>query len=342
MTSLRAVPSRRTTGRRRRRSPPRPAAALDRGRAVRARRDPALRPGALRLVIEEALKPEDFYREPPPAHLRGDARALRARASRSTRSRSPSTCAARASSRTAGGQAAVDALAAAVPAVGNAAPLRARSSASTRCCAGCSTPTYEIQRSVLDHDGQPRDIVELAERGDPRGRPRRPQQGLPPGRRGPRTTRSTSWQSSRARGISLTGTPSGFTDLDEITGGFQPGNLIIIAARPSMGKSALVTNIAENVALRQDNRGRSRCSRLEMSRGRAGAALHRLARRRSRATTCARAASRDDKWKRVLRAAGDYEHAPLYVDDSSDIGLLDIRAKARRLHQQLADRAASG
>jgi replicative DNA helicase len=47
----------------------------------------------------------------------------------------------------------------------------------------------------------------------------------------------------------LTGTPSGFKDLDELTGGFQPGNLIIIAARPSMGKSALVVNIAENAAV---------------------------------------------------------------------------------------------
>ena len=47
----------------------------------------------------------------------------------------------------------------------------------------------------------------------------------------------------------LTGTPSGFKDIDEKTGGFQPGNLIVIAARPSMGKSALVANIAENAAL---------------------------------------------------------------------------------------------
>src|SRR5207244_362839 len=50
-------------------------------------------------------------------------------------------------------------------------------------------------------------------------------------------------------GTALTGVPSGFDDMDEITGGFQPGNLIVIAARPSMGKSALVANIAENAAL---------------------------------------------------------------------------------------------
>src|ERR671933_694122 len=45
-------------------------------------------------------------------------------------------------------------------------------------------------------------------------------------------------------GIAITGTPSGFKDIDELTGGFQPGNLIVLAARPAMGKSALVTNIA--------------------------------------------------------------------------------------------------
>src|SRR3954447_4516744 len=51
--------------------------------------------------------------------------------------------------------------------------------------------------------------------------------------------------------IELTGTPSGFRDIDAVTGGFQPGNLIIVAARPAMGKSALVANIAENVAVKK-------------------------------------------------------------------------------------------
>ena len=50
----------------------------------------------------------------------------------------------------------------------------------------------------------------------------------------------------------MTGTPSGFKDLDELTGGFQPGNLIVLAARPAMGKSALMINIAENAAVDHD------------------------------------------------------------------------------------------
>src|SRR5204862_1629755 len=50
-------------------------------------------------------------------------------------------------------------------------------------------------------------------------------------------------------GIAMTGTPTGFTDIDELTGGFQPGNLIVLAASPSMGKSALVPNMAENATV---------------------------------------------------------------------------------------------
>ena len=74
--------------------------------------------------------------------------------------------------------------------------------------------------------------------------------------------------------LELTGTPSGFRDIDAITGGFQPGNLIIVAARPAMGKSALVANIAENVAVKRQHAGRLLLAR-DVG-GRAGAALHRL------------------------------------------------------------------
>ena len=74
--------------------------------------------------------------------------------------------------------------------------------------------------------------------------------------------------------LEMTGTPSGFRDIDAITGGFQPGNLIIVAARPAMGKSALVANIAENVAVKKEPPGRLLLAR--DVRGRARPALHRL------------------------------------------------------------------
>ena len=137
---------------------------------------------------------------------------------------------------------------------------------------------------------------------------------------------------------SITGTPSGFKDLDEITGGFQPGNLIIIAARPSMGKSALVTNIAENAVLGVGH-PRRRAGRAVLPRDvrdRARPALRRLP-----------GPIRGDELRkgRVPRSAGRRSStppaardAPLWIDDSSDIGVLEMRAKARRLHQSARGR----
>ena len=132
-------------------------------------------------------------------------------------------------------------------------------------------------------------------------------------------------------GTSLTGTPSGFRDLDEITGGFQPGNLIVIAARPSMGKSALVTNIAENAAI--DYGMPVALFSLEMSETE-------LAQRfvasqgRIKGDELRKGRVPDGKWPKILKASAKLAAAPLYVDDSSDVGIIEIRAKARRLHQQ--------
>jgi replicative DNA helicase len=143
------------------------------------------------------------------------------------------------------------------------------------------------------------------------------------------------WQTLSTEGVQLTGTASGFNDLDEITGGFQPGNLIIVAARPSMGKSALVTNVAENVSLHPDRPRPVALFSLEMSESE-------LAQRfiasnaGIKGDDLRKGRLRDErKWKRVLEAASRYSSAPLYIDDSSDISILEIRAKARRLHQQM-------
>jgi replicative DNA helicase len=132
-------------------------------------------------------------------------------------------------------------------------------------------------------------------------------------------------------GTSLTGTPSGFRDLDEITGGFQPGNLIVIAARPAMGKSALVTNIAENAAI--DHGRPVALFSLEMSETE-------LAQRfvasqgRIKGDELRKGRVPDGKWPKILQASAKLAAAPLFIDDSSDVGIIEIRAKARRLHQQ--------
>ncbi len=126
----------------------------------------------------------------------------------------------------------------------------------------------------------------------------------------------------------LTGTPSGFRDLDSKLGGFQAGNLIVIAARPSLGKSALVCNIAENVASKHGKP--VAFFSLEMSEAELA---HRFIACRSRIPNDklrkGNVASRD--WPRVVRACNELEKVPLWLDDSSDLSLLELRAKARRL-----------
>jgi replicative DNA helicase len=132
----------------------------------------------------------------------------------------------------------------------------------------------------------------------------------------------------------LTGTPSGFRDLDNMLGGFQPGNLIIVAARPSVGKSALVCNIAENVATKFSQP--VAFFSLEMSEAELA---HRFIACRSRIPNDrlrkGKVSERD--WPRVVRACNELESAPLWLDDSSDLGLLELRAKARRLAASQGD-----
>ncbi|MEO6497124.1 MAG: DnaB-like helicase C-terminal domain-containing protein, partial [Solirubrobacteraceae bacterium] len=145
----------------------------------------------------------------------------------------------------------------------------------------------------------------------------------------------TKWQDLASGKQSLTGTPSGFADLDEITGGFQPGNLIIIAARPSMGKSALVTNIAENVALHKSDPKPVALFSLEMAEAELAQRFI-ASRARIKGDDLRKGRLKEErKWKLVLDAAEDYSNGPLHMDDSSDIGILEIRAKARRLHSQM-------
>ena len=134
----------------------------------------------------------------------------------------------------------------------------------------------------------------------------------------------------------VTGTASGFDDLDKITGGFQPGNLIIIAARPGMGKSGLVANIAENVAMPSKRSTQPRpvaFFSLEMS---DTELAQRLIAKRSKIPSDrlrkGKVSERD--WARVLKVCNEIEGAPLWIDESSDLSLLDLRAKARRLHAQ--------
>jgi replicative DNA helicase len=140
-------------------------------------------------------------------------------------------------------------------------------------------------------------------------------------------------------GTALTGTPSGFRDIDDITGGFQKSNFIVLAARPSMGKSALVTNIAENVAVKH---GRPvALFSLEMSETElAQRFISSQARMPGDKLRKGRVARND--WPKVVKACQQLEKAPLWIDDSSDIDILELRAKARRLHARESERGGLG
>jgi replicative DNA helicase len=139
--------------------------------------------------------------------------------------------------------------------------------------------------------------------------------------------------------LELTGTPSGFDDIDAVTGGFQPGNLIIIAARPAMGKSALVANIAENVVM--EHKKPVAFFSLEMSEVELAQRFI-ACRARISGDKLRKGQVKDRDWEKVVRAERELHDAPLWFDDSSDLGVLDLRAKARRLHAQEQDKGGLG
>jgi replicative DNA helicase len=132
-------------------------------------------------------------------------------------------------------------------------------------------------------------------------------------------------------GVSLTGTPSGFQDLDDLTGGFQPGNLIVLAARPSMGKSALVTNMAENASVKHGKP--VALFSLEMSETELAQRFI-ASQAKLNGDDLRKGRVKPDRWPKVMQATEMLAAAPLYVDDSSDLGILELRAKTRRLHSR--------
>src|ERR671939_871964 len=129
-------------------------------------------------------------------------------------------------------------------------------------------------------------------------------------------------------GSEITGTASGFRDLDRLTSGFQPGNLIIVAARPSMGKSALALCMAANIAVRE--RVPVGMFTLEMSKSEVTQRLMcseaKVESQRLRTGKLA-----PDDWPRLTAACDKLAKAPIYVDDTGSINLMEIRSKARRL-----------
>lgn len=129
----------------------------------------------------------------------------------------------------------------------------------------------------------------------------------------------------------VTGVPSGFIDLDEKTSGLQPSDMLIVAGRPSMGKTSFALNVAEHVAVEKrlpvaifsmEMPGTQLATRFIASVGRID--MQRI--RNGRLS--------DDDWQRLTMAMGKLYEAPLYIDETPGLNPIDLRARARRLARQ--------
>ena len=131
----------------------------------------------------------------------------------------------------------------------------------------------------------------------------------------------------------VTCVPTGYVDLDHKTAGFQPGNLVIIAARPSMGKTTLALNIAQYASAESKKKVPSVIFSLEMGKEelvmRFLASIARVDFGRMRTGHF-----HDSDWPRLTRAAGILHDAKIFIDDSPSISVLELRSKARRLKSE--------
>lgn len=138
-------------------------------------------------------------------------------------------------------------------------------------------------------------------------------------------------ESIGSRGGTMTGVPTGFADLDALTNGLHAGQMVVVAARPALGKSTLALDFARAASIRSGLA--SVIFSLEMSRNEitmrllsaeARVALHSM--RTGQMT--------DDDWTRLAKRMSEVANAPLFIDDSPNMSMMEIRAKCRRLKQQ--------
>ncbi len=141
---------------------------------------------------------------------------------------------------------------------------------------------------------------------------------------------------SRDNPSDVTGIPTGFTDLDSMTSGFQGGELIIVAGRPSMGKTAFALNVAENVALGLgglDSGLPVAVFSMEMASTQLAmrmiGSVGRLDQHRMRTGRL-----EDEDWEKLTTALGRLNEAPIFIDEGAGLSSFDVRARARRLHRQ--------
>jgi replicative DNA helicase len=135
----------------------------------------------------------------------------------------------------------------------------------------------------------------------------------------------------------VTGVPSGYLDLDTLTSGFQPSEFVVVAGRPSMGKTAFMLNVAQHVAV--EEKQPVAVFSLEMSKE---SLVHRMLASEARVDSNRLRTGflRESEWPRLTTAAGRLGDADFYIDDTAGTTALEIRAKARRLMVETKNRLA--
>ncbi|HET9898741.1 MAG TPA: replicative DNA helicase [Streptosporangiaceae bacterium] len=134
-----------------------------------------------------------------------------------------------------------------------------------------------------------------------------------------------------SRGGTMTGVPTGFVDLDALTNGLHAGQMIVIAARPALGKSTLALDLARAASIRHGLA--SVIFSLEMSRNEITMRLL-SAEARVALHSMRTGQMNEDDWTRLARRMSEVAHAPMFIDDSPNMSMMEIRAKCRRLKQQ--------
>ena len=289
-----------------------------------------LSPGAI-ATVSEILDPGDFYRESHAKVFRS-ALALWAKGEPVDAITVVDELEERGELETVGGRVRIHELAALVPATANAGHYARiiRESATLR---GLIRAGGEISRLGWEGIGEPAELVDRAEQVIFTLSQQRTSGDFAH----IETLLKESFERITAlyeSGSDITGLASGFRDLDRLTSGFQPGNLVVVAARPSMGKSAFGLCVAANLAVRHGVP--VAIFTLEMSKAEVTQRLMcSEAKVESQRLRSGRLAPED--WPRLTAACDKLAKAPIYVDDTGSVTMMEIRSKARRLKSKQQD-----
>jgi replicative DNA helicase len=138
------------------------------------------------------------------------------------------------------------------------------------------------------------------------------------------------------RGDAITGTPTGYLDLDQLLSGLQPSSLVVVGARPAMGKTSFALGMIAHAALEATNPSPVLFFSLEMSNLELSQRLL-CAEARVDSTRVRNGQLQSDDWQKISRAMGRLAEAPIWIDDNPNLTIMEIRAKARRLKSQIGN-----